>query len=179
VLPPKPCRIPDAGKSARLRPALPEAAAWLHDIGYAPGLAVTGLHALDGARLEFKPAPYALASVLTYCDMSTSRCREQQGFEAMRDNGELAARADPAELAGLSVPDGGEHVLCNTMQAGAGHYWVRRRAVGAAGHGCHGCSLPRGVQALQGQAPSPFGTKDGYPDGPRFLARLSRRPSWS
>jgi HD domain len=26
------------------------AAAWLHDIGYAPGLAVTGLHALDGAR---------------------------------------------------------------------------------------------------------------------------------
>jgi hypothetical protein len=27
-----------------------EAAAWLHDSGYAPGLAVTGLHALDGAR---------------------------------------------------------------------------------------------------------------------------------
>jgi len=27
-----------------------EAAAWLHDIGYAPDLAVTGLHALDGAR---------------------------------------------------------------------------------------------------------------------------------
>ena len=29
---------------------LPEAAAWLHDIGYAPDLAVTGLHQLDGAR---------------------------------------------------------------------------------------------------------------------------------
>ena len=27
-----------------------EAAAWLHDIGYVPGLATTGLHALDGAR---------------------------------------------------------------------------------------------------------------------------------
>ena len=27
-----------------------EAAAWPHDIGYAPGLATTGLHALDGAR---------------------------------------------------------------------------------------------------------------------------------
>ena len=27
-----------------------EAAGWLHDIGYMPGLAVTGLHALDGAR---------------------------------------------------------------------------------------------------------------------------------
>jgi putative nucleotidyltransferase with HDIG domain len=85
-----------------------EAAAWLHDIGYAPGLAVTGLHALDGARylrdaqhadamlcrlvahhscaiieagergladvlgLEFEPAPCAISSVLTYCDMTTS-----------------------------------------------------------------------------------------------------------
>ena len=27
-----------------------DAAAWLHDIGYAPGLAVTGMHPLDGAR---------------------------------------------------------------------------------------------------------------------------------
>jgi putative nucleotidyltransferase with HDIG domain len=27
-----------------------EAAAWLHDIGYAPDLNVTGLHSLDGAR---------------------------------------------------------------------------------------------------------------------------------
>jgi putative nucleotidyltransferase with HDIG domain len=85
-----------------------EAAAWLHDIGYAPGLAFTGLHQLDGARylrdaqhadamvcrlvahhscaiieagergladvlsLEFEPAPYALSSVLTCCDMTTS-----------------------------------------------------------------------------------------------------------
>jgi len=30
--------------------ALLEAAAWLHDIGYHPGLAGTGLHGLDGAR---------------------------------------------------------------------------------------------------------------------------------
>ena len=29
---------------------LMEAAAWLHDVGYAPGLATTGLHQLDGAR---------------------------------------------------------------------------------------------------------------------------------
>jgi hypothetical protein len=85
-----------------------EAAAWLHDIGYAPGLAATGFHPLDGARylrdtqyadamlcrlvahhscaiieagergladvlaLEFEPAPDALSSVLTYCDMTTS-----------------------------------------------------------------------------------------------------------
>jgi len=47
------------GAAARARSLAPvlgadadllHAAAWLHDIGYAPGLAVTGLHALDGAR---------------------------------------------------------------------------------------------------------------------------------
>jgi putative nucleotidyltransferase with HDIG domain len=37
---------------------LMEAAAWLHDIGYSPGLAVTGLHALDGARY-LRDAQYA------------------------------------------------------------------------------------------------------------------------
>jgi predicted hydrolase (HD superfamily) len=85
-----------------------EAAAWLHDIGYLPELAGTGLHQLDGARFlrdvqkadqmlcrlvahhscahveaderglaqilfrEFDPAPQALASALTFCDMTTS-----------------------------------------------------------------------------------------------------------
>ncbi len=85
-----------------------EAAAWLHDVGYAPGLAATGFHPLDGARylrdaqhagailcrlvahhscaivearergladvlaLEFEPAPDALSSVLTFCDMTSS-----------------------------------------------------------------------------------------------------------
>ena len=77
-------------------------AAWLHDIGYAPGVAVTSLHALDGAQHsdallcwlvahhscaiieasergladvlsdEFEPSPYVLSSVLTYCDPTTS-----------------------------------------------------------------------------------------------------------
>jgi hypothetical protein len=45
-----------AGRARSLAPALGadaglvEAAAWLHDIGYLPGLAATGLHGLDGAR---------------------------------------------------------------------------------------------------------------------------------
>ncbi|MGN9890579.1 HD domain-containing protein [Micromonospora sp. L31] len=46
-----------AAKAASLRMALPVderaclvAAAWLHDVGYAPALVSTGLHALDGAR---------------------------------------------------------------------------------------------------------------------------------
>ena len=55
-----PCRWAHVqGVAARARSLAPvlgadadllEAAAWLHDIGYAPGLAATGLHALDGAR---------------------------------------------------------------------------------------------------------------------------------
>jgi hypothetical protein len=46
-----------AAKAERITGALPQPerptlviAAWLHDIGYAPGIATTGLHALDGAR---------------------------------------------------------------------------------------------------------------------------------
>ncbi len=45
-----------AARARSLAPALGpdadviEAAAWLHDIGYLPGLAATGLHGLDGAR---------------------------------------------------------------------------------------------------------------------------------
>lgn len=46
-----------AAKAATITHAVPTddhallvAAAWLHDIGYAPGIADTGLHALDGAR---------------------------------------------------------------------------------------------------------------------------------
>jgi HD superfamily phosphodiesterase len=55
-----PCRWAHVqGVAARARSPAPvlggdtdllEAAAWLHDIGYAPGLAVTSLHALNGAR---------------------------------------------------------------------------------------------------------------------------------
>src|SRR5512140_3207809 len=110
-----------AARARSLAPALGadadllEAAAWLHDIGYAPDLAATGLHALDGARYlrdaqhadaklcrlvahhscaiveagergladvlsyEFEPAPHALSSVLTCCDMTTSPYRARGG----------------------------------------------------------------------------------------------------
>ncbi len=70
------------------------AAAWLHDIGYLPELAQTGLHGLDGARylrdvqhaepllcrlvahhscaVIEAPPPQPLADALTFCDMTTS-----------------------------------------------------------------------------------------------------------
>ena len=114
-----------------------EAAAWLHDIGYAPGLAVTGLHALDGARYlrnahyadamlcrlvahhscaiveagergladvlhrEFEPAPHALSSVLTYCDMTTSPDGELVSVE--RRLAEIHDRYGPGHLVSRSI----------------------------------------------------------------------------
>jgi len=114
-----------------------EAAAWLHDIGCAPGLAVTGLHALDGARylrdaqhadtmlcrlvahhsyavieadergladvlgLEFEPAPYALSSVLTFCDLTTSPDGELVPVE--RRLAEIHHRYGPGHLVSRSI----------------------------------------------------------------------------
>jgi HD domain len=134
------------GVAARARSLMPvlgtdgdllEAAAWLHDIGYAPGLAATGLHALDGARYlrdaqhanvmlcrlvahhscaiieagergladvlsyEFEPAPQALSSVLTYCDMTTSPDGELVPVE--RRLAEIYDRYGPGHLVSRSI----------------------------------------------------------------------------
>ena len=114
-----------------------EAAAWLHDIGYAPGLAATGFHPLDGARylrdaqhahamlcrlvahhscaiieagergladvlsLEFEPAPQALSSVLTYCDMTTSPDGELVPVD--RRLAEIQQRYGPGHLVSRSI----------------------------------------------------------------------------
>jgi hypothetical protein len=114
-----------------------EAAAWLHDIGYAPGLALTGLHQLDGARYlrdaqhadallcrlvahhscaiieagergladvlsyEFEPAPYALSSVLTCCDMTTSPDDELVPVEQRL--AEIHDRYGPGHLVSRSI----------------------------------------------------------------------------
>jgi putative nucleotidyltransferase with HDIG domain len=114
-----------------------EAAAWLHDVGYAPSLAVTGLHQLDGARYlrdaqhadamlcrlaahhscaiieagergladvlssEFDPAPYALSSVLTYCDMTTSP--DGEPVPAGQRLAEIHDRYGPGHLVSRSI----------------------------------------------------------------------------
>ena len=114
-----------------------EAAAWLHDIGYAPSLATTGLHQLDGARYlrdaqhadamlcrlvahhscaiieagergladilssEFDPAPYALSSVLTCCDMTTSP--DGQPVPVDRRLAEIHDRYGPGHLVSRSI----------------------------------------------------------------------------
>ena len=114
-----------------------EAAAWLHDIGYAPDLATTGLHQLDGARYlrdaqhadallcrlvahhscaiieagerglagvlssEFDPAPDVLASVLTYCDMTTSP--DGQPVLVEQRLAEIQERYGPGHLVSRSI----------------------------------------------------------------------------
>ena len=114
-----------------------EAAAWLHDIGYAPSLGATSLHQLDGARhlrdaqhadamlcrlvahhscaiieagergladilgSEFEPAPDALASVLTCCDMTTSPDGEPVPVD--RRLAEIHDRYGPGHLVSRSI----------------------------------------------------------------------------
>jgi putative nucleotidyltransferase with HDIG domain len=114
-----------------------EAAAWLHDIGYAPSLVTTGLHQLDGARYlrdaqhadamlcrlvahhscaiieagergladilgsEFDPAPDALASVLTCCDMTTSP--DGEPVPVGRRLAEIHDRYGPGHLVSRSI----------------------------------------------------------------------------
>lgn len=43
------------------------AAAWLHDVGYAPGIALTGFHPLDGARFATEAGmPELVVSLIAY-----------------------------------------------------------------------------------------------------------------
>ena len=132
-----------------------EAAAWLHDIGYAPNLATTGLHQLDGARYlrdaqhadallcrlvahhscaiveagergladvlsrEFGPAPYALSSVLTFCDMTTSPDGEPVPVEQRL--AEIHDRYGQGHLVSRSIQRATPMILCAVEQ-------VRQRA---------------------------------------------------
>jgi hypothetical protein len=65
---------------------LPVAAAWLHDIGYAPALATTGLHPLDGARhLEALGVDRRLCCLVAHHSGATFEA-EERGYAA-----ELAA----------------------------------------------------------------------------------------
>ena len=127
-----------------------EAAAWLHDIGYAPSLATTGLHQLDGARYlrdaqhadamlcrlvahhscaiieagergladilsyEFNPAPDALASVLTCCDMTTSP--DGQPVQVERRLAEIHDRYGSGQLVSRSIQRATPMILCAVEQ---------------------------------------------------------------
>ncbi len=82
-----------AEQAGRVAPVLPAderetliAAAWLHDIGYAPALATTGLHPLDGARhLEALGVDRRLCCLVAHHSGATFEA-EERGYVA-----ELAA----------------------------------------------------------------------------------------
>jgi HD domain len=74
-----------AGKAAMLSSLLPAdqrptlvAAAWLHDIGYAPGVASSGLHSLDGARwLAARGFDPAVVNLVAYHSCAVFEARER------------------------------------------------------------------------------------------------------
>jgi putative nucleotidyltransferase with HDIG domain len=68
------------------------AAAWLHDVGYAPQLALTGLHALDGGRwLVREGFPERVATLVAYHSCAAFEAQER----GLAD--ELAAEFTPEE----------------------------------------------------------------------------------
>src|SRR5579859_6608910 len=74
-----------------------EAAAWLHDIGYAPDLVVTGLHSLDGARYlrDVQHADAMLCRLVAYHSCAVI----EAGERGLADVLALEFKPPPEELA--------------------------------------------------------------------------------
>lgn len=65
-------------------PGMVVAAAWLHDIGYAPDVFSTGFHPLDGAKfLASESAPYEVVSLVAYHTGATFEAEERGLAEAL------------------------------------------------------------------------------------------------
>jgi len=99
-----------AARARSLTPAfaadkeLLEAAAWLHDIGYLPELAQTGLHALDGARYlrDVQHAPPMLCRLVAHHSCAVIEAEERDLANVLRNEFE----APPQPLAdGLTFCD--------------------------------------------------------------------------
>ena len=85
------------------------AAAWLHDIGYAPRLALTGFHPLDGARFlvgeEFDPAVVRLVAYHSGAEVEADeRYLLSQLTEFPEPSAELLRRLTAADM--TTSPDG-------------------------------------------------------------------------
>jgi hypothetical protein len=86
------------------------AAAWLHDIGYAPSLVVTGFHPLDGARfLRDEGVGGRLASLVAHhsCAVYEARVRGLDGVLLAEFEAEDSPTYDALVFSDLAVgPDG-------------------------------------------------------------------------
>jgi hypothetical protein len=106
------CRLP--GVSGELLVA----AAWLHDIGYAPSLAVTGFHPLDGARfLRGEGAGGRLACLVAHhsCAVYEARVRGLDGVLLAEFEAEDSPTSDALVFCDLTVGPDGEPLT----------YWAR------------------------------------------------------
>lgn len=101
------------------------AAAWLHDIGYAEGLVVTGFHPLDGARyLRQSGAPERLANLVARhsCAMAEARLRGlDDELESFSDEG--GATRDALWYCDMTTsPDGRSVTLEERLEEIEGRY---------------------------------------------------------
>jgi HD superfamily phosphodiesterase len=123
---------PDAG--------LLEAAAWLHDIGYSPELACTGLHSLDGARYlrDVQHADPVLCRLVAHHSCAVIEAEERGLADVLRAEFEPAPQplADALTFCDMTTSPDGEHVYVGQRLAeihdryGPGHLVSRtmRRA---------------------------------------------------
>ena len=109
-----------AARARSLAPAvgadadLLEAAAWLHDIGYLPGLATTGLHGLDGARYlrDVEHAEPMLCRLVAHHSCAVLEAEERGLAGAMTREFSQPSRhlADALTFCDMTTSPDGEHV---------------------------------------------------------------------
>jgi hypothetical protein len=95
-------RLADELVAAGLTGPTVAAAAWLHDLGYAPSLRATGLHAVDGAaHLETIGVPDAVVGLVAWHTGAAFEA-EERGLTSALDR---FPKPDPDELATLTLLD--------------------------------------------------------------------------
>jgi hypothetical protein len=101
---------PVAGPDAELL----EAAAWLHDIGYLPELAATGLHGLDGARYlrDVQHADPMLCRLVAHHSCAVIEAEERGLAALLRREFDLPPQplADALTCCDMTTSPDGEHV---------------------------------------------------------------------
>ena len=138
-------RASPPGPAASPLPSAPdaellEAAAWLHDIGYLPELAATGLHGLDGARYlrDVQHAEPLLCRLVAHHSCAVIEAEERGLADVLTREFDPAPQplADALTFCDMTTSPDGEHVQVHSRLAeihdryGSGHLVSRsiRRA---------------------------------------------------
>jgi hypothetical protein len=120
-----------ATRAHDLKPALGldtellEAAAWLHDIGYLPGLAMTGLHGLDGARYlrDVQHADPMLCQLVAHHSCAIIEAEERGLADALRREFEPPPQplADALTFCDMTTSPDGDPMTVNRRLAEIHH----------------------------------------------------------